>query len=743
MKYWSSIALPTAARLPNNGIHRVVLEMHSALADEFEPVTSPSEADLLIVHASDPLPNVNKAVLAVCHGLYTAPIPALYESGVYQEINRRVLLNITSAHHVLAPSQWVADVIERETLARPQVVTWGIHPHAWQGGKGGDYVLWNKNRPDPVCNPVHMNTVATRLPHLKFKSTFGQAATNVEILGRQPHEVMRKLIMNAGVYLATTKETGDIGSKEALAAGVPVVGFNQGALAEFLPHGAVGALVPVGDYEALAEAIEWAFAHRATLSKQAQEFATSLAWGDRYPAMLDAAWAAIKNHEALSQFDTTVVIPCYNYGEFVGGAVKSAYQASQAHAIEVIVVDDASPDDDTQRALESLKAEHPAIRIVRQPANAGVAKARNAGLGFVRSRYVIFLDADDELAPRALDLMIDALDSDPALGVAYGRLKIMGGDVQAWPPATFAYERQIRGDNQIPTCAMMRTGDVKRIGGYDATMTPAEDADLFTRLISHTPRYPRRVTDEATLIYRLHPNSLSDSVRRGQKPDPFRSKDYALYKSRYRPLSAPAHPQITIPREYDQPALAIEIIGDKEAGRVTEHDLSLQSFWNYRLGGQAPLILRIEAGKRVSDLSPLMRGPWPDDDGKTFREVMKMACCGGKVKNMGAQAQAGDFVTVLSLGDHAGKISMLSPTQKRNPETGRMLEYRYRGGETLLMHRDDFEARAGDFRLVETPAMLQAEPPSAAPLPDEPIALSEVDSPPAPSPALRKPRKGA
>lgn len=69
---------------------------------------------------------------------------------------------------------------------------------------------------------------------------------------------------------------------------------------------------------------------------------------------------------------------------------------------EVIVVDDGSTDD-TQACLATF--DDPRIYVLRYTRNRGVGAARNSGIELARGLWIIFLDSDDELMPRALSRM--------------------------------------------------------------------------------------------------------------------------------------------------------------------------------------------------------------------------------------------------------------------------------------------------------------------------------------------------
>lgn len=115
----------------------------------------------------------------------------------------------------------------------------------------------------------------------------------------------------------------------------------------------------------------------------------------------------------------SVVIPCYNAGQFLPAAVRSV-RSQTGTSPEVIIVDDVSTDGSASVA-DRLAVVDSAVRVVRRAANGGAAAARNSGLRVATGQYVAFLDADDEYAPGFLAAAIRILDAEPtAAGVVTG-----------------------------------------------------------------------------------------------------------------------------------------------------------------------------------------------------------------------------------------------------------------------------------------------------------------------------------
>jgi glycosyltransferase involved in cell wall biosynthesis len=88
---------------------------------------------------------------------------------------------------------------------------------------------------------------------------------------------------------------------------------------------------------------------------------------------------------------------------------------------ECLIVDDQSTDDSATVA-DRIADTDDRIYTLRTPSNLKLSGARNYGFEHANGRYILFLDADDMLAPNALDTLSHALDEDTGIHIAYGHL---------------------------------------------------------------------------------------------------------------------------------------------------------------------------------------------------------------------------------------------------------------------------------------------------------------------------------
>jgi glycosyltransferase involved in cell wall biosynthesis len=162
-----------------------------------------------------------------------------------------------------------------------------------------------------------------------------------------------------------------------------------------------------------------------------------------------------------SDVDVSIVVPCFNHGDYLGEAVASA-QACRTPRCEVIVVDDGSDDDRTRAALDEVRAA--GVRVLEQP-NRGPGAARNAGIEAARGRYLLPLDADNRLRPEYPAIGAELLDRDPTLGVVYADSELFGDRRGRRRPGPFDATKLLRG-NYIDVCAVFRREVWEDTGGY-------------------------------------------------------------------------------------------------------------------------------------------------------------------------------------------------------------------------------------------------------------------------------------
>jgi glycosyltransferase involved in cell wall biosynthesis len=124
----------------------------------------------------------------------------------------------------------------------------------------------------------------------------------------------------------------------------------------------------------------------------------------------------------------SVVIPCYNYGKFINGAIESVL-AQTFQRFEILVIDDGSTEELTRSVLHNLRYEK--TKIIHQ-ANQGLAETRNNGAEMAAGKYICYLDADDLIEPTYLEKALYILERDESLGSCYSWVQCFGDTDSVW-----------------------------------------------------------------------------------------------------------------------------------------------------------------------------------------------------------------------------------------------------------------------------------------------------------------------
>ena len=114
----------------------------------------------------------------------------------------------------------------------------------------------------------------------------------------------------------------------------------------------------------------------------------------------------------------SVIMPVYNGAQCLPAAVESVLSQTLSE-LEVLIVDDGS-EDDTVRIAEQLAARDSRVQLLRQASNRGQAAARNLALESARGTWVAPVDADDEIRPDRLRLLVEAGEREHADLIADG-----------------------------------------------------------------------------------------------------------------------------------------------------------------------------------------------------------------------------------------------------------------------------------------------------------------------------------
>lgn len=229
----------------------------------------------------------------------------------------------------------------------------------------------------------------------------------------------------------------------------------------------------------------------------------------------------------MSSPTVSVVIPCYNHGEFLQEAIDSVVTSSY-RPIEIIIVNDGSTDPRTLLELDRLAA---IGNTVIHQQNAGPCIARNNGIYHATGRYILSLDADNKIRPQYIELAVSVMESDESIGVVYGRHDQFGLGSERnvgspFDPLLLLFR------SYIDTLAVYRKSAWQLIGGYDIQIRGNEDWDFWLTLHERGVKF--HFLDDVMFYYRVGENSVSAFINQKENYDKFSEYFCKKHGSSYR-----------------------------------------------------------------------------------------------------------------------------------------------------------------------------------------------------------------
>lgn len=184
----------------------------------------------------------------------------------------------------------------------------------------------------------------------------------------------------------------------------------------------------------------------------------------------------------------SIIIPTYKNRGGLYRSIQSALNQTYTN-IEVIVVDDNSPESEERSATENIMEEflgNPKVIYLKHEENKNGAAARNTGIKVARGQYIAFLDDDDEWLPSKLDLQEEFMHHNKQYDCVYCLAYINNRE---------EYTKCYEGNATMPMlmnrtkmftpCLVFQAASLKAIGGFDESFRRHQDYELLTKFFSH------------------------------------------------------------------------------------------------------------------------------------------------------------------------------------------------------------------------------------------------------------------
>lgn len=205
----------------------------------------------------------------------------------------------------------------------------------------------------------------------------------------------------------------------------------------------------------------------------------------------------------------SVIVPVYNGEDYLAEALDSIL-AQTCQDLEIILVNDGSTDSSPALAQHYATA-HTNIHCLHK-SNGGVTVARNDGIRRSRGRYIGFLDQDDRWARNALEIHLQRLQANPALGYSVARQRCYLQPGAPRPEWFGLQELDTPVAGYLPGALLVRRELFEQIGYFDLRYPISADADWFAR--ARDAGIPMAEIDAVVLERRIHRHNQSAQAER-------------------------------------------------------------------------------------------------------------------------------------------------------------------------------------------------------------------------------------
>ncbi|UNK18017.1 glycosyltransferase [Paenibacillus sp. N3/727] len=175
----------------------------------------------------------------------------------------------------------------------------------------------------------------------------------------------------------------------------------------------------------------------------------------------------------------SIIMPCYNDGEYIEEAVASVFAQTYKN-IELVIVDDGSDNEQTLSVLSRLSG--PDIKLLKTN-RARPAGARNTGITQATGKYILPLDADDIIEPDYVEKAVQVLEKNGHIGVVYCYADLFGENNGKWELPNYSLDKMLL-DNIVFVTALFHKEDWEKVGGFNTDMEHGmEDYDFWLSIL--------------------------------------------------------------------------------------------------------------------------------------------------------------------------------------------------------------------------------------------------------------------
>jgi len=167
----------------------------------------------------------------------------------------------------------------------------------------------------------------------------------------------------------------------------------------------------------------------------------------------------------VNEVTVSVIIPCYNQGEYIEEAIQSVLDSTFKN-IEIVVVNDGSTDKFTNELLNNYN--RPKTKVITIQ-NQGVSIARNIGIQNSSAKYILPLDADDKISSTYIEKAVSVLENNDDIKVVCCEVECFGARKGRKALSEPTIE-MLLGENTMVVTSMFRRADFNKTKGFNPNM---------------------------------------------------------------------------------------------------------------------------------------------------------------------------------------------------------------------------------------------------------------------------------
>lgn len=199
----------------------------------------------------------------------------------------------------------------------------------------------------------------------------------------------------------------------------------------------------------------------------------------------------------------SIITPCFNNHDTIIETIECVQKQSYPK-IEHIIVDDGSNTPIAKTIQQFIDAQQ--VKYFRQ-SNQGVAAARNHAVKQATGEILVFLDADDLLAPNYIEKVVQAFQQHPQSSMVACYVTEFGRSTSKTKIKPFHLEDFYFYNSLFPSIISIKKQYFDQINGYNPTLKVCEDWDLYLRIAKINANV--HIIPEYLFFYRKHDNSSS------------------------------------------------------------------------------------------------------------------------------------------------------------------------------------------------------------------------------------------